>query len=130
MRRADDRSTGSHHERRPADEEGIDLDRWVQLGADALDASPAVTYLNGHAAHHGSSGASLRERLLAVLAEEDASLVPPSAGDMTQAEWDTLTDLQREGYRREQLKQLDPRIVPRYTLGWSQSGSRSARVYR
>lgn len=122
---SDDRSARSAHGR-PADAEGVDLDAWVQLGADALHASPAVTERTAEMAN----GSTLRERLLAVLAEEDASLVPPSAGDMTQAEWDTLSEVEREGYRREQLKQLDPRLVPRYTLGGSRSGSRSARVYR
>ena len=123
---SDPRSARSAHGRRAADPEGVDLDEWVQLGADALASSPAVT-------DHSevvTNGSTLRERLLAVLAQEDASLVPPSAGDMTQAEWDSLTELEREGYRRDQLKQLDPRLVPSYTLGVSRSGSRSARVYR
>ena len=140
---------------------GVDLDRWVELGADAQSAAPDSSSDRRSATDVDSTGErcidrhgdgdgdgidgdgvdregmdgdrsplSLRDKLLAVLAEDDASLVPPSAGDMTQAEWDSLSEIEREGYRRKQLDQLDPRLVPRYTMGPSLSGSRSARVYR
>jgi hypothetical protein len=112
-----------------AEEEGIDLDRWVQLAADPPGSSSGADD-EAPLHHEVRSGVSLRDKLLAVLAEDDASLVPPSAGDMTQAEWDSLSEIEREWYRRQQLQQLDPRIVPRYTMGTSLSGSRSARVYR
>jgi hypothetical protein len=139
LRRKPDGRPGRRNSSGPADstsgtdgtceaaDDGIDLDRWVQAGADAaLDATssdepdPLPT----------GDGSSLRDKLLAVLAEEEGSLVPSSAGDMTQSEWDSLSDIEREGFRRLQLKQLDPRLVPRYTMGTSRSGSRSARVYR
>ena len=123
---------------------GVDLDRWVEFGADAQSAASDGLSEQRSATDVARTGdntddsttdgdqspLSLRDKLLAVLAEDDASLVPPSAGDMTQAEWDSLTEIEREGYRRKQLDKLDPRIVPRYTMGTSLSGSRSARVYR
>ena len=118
----------SAHARVGSGEEAVDLDRWVELGTDALEHDPSPTGSGLSSADHGYG--SLRDKLLAVLAEEEGSLVPPSAGDMTQSEWDSLTEIEREGFRRLQLKQLDPRVVPRYTMGTSRAGSRSTRVYR
>ncbi|MGI9614221.1 MAG: hypothetical protein ACR2QO_15020 [Acidimicrobiales bacterium] len=122
------------------EDHGVDLDRWVEFGAEAHSAasdglSEQLSATDVDSAGDSTTGGdqsplSLRDKLLAVLAEDDASLVPPSAGDMTQAEWDSLTEIEREGYRRKQLEKLDPRLVPRYTMGTSLSGSRSARVYR
>ncbi len=73
---------------------------------------------------------ALRDRLLAVLADDEASMVPASAGDMTQQEWDELTEAQRESFRQLQLKRVDPRYVPTFTMAARRSGSRSSRVYR
>ena len=70
---------------------------------------------------------ALREKLLAVLADENASLVPPSAGNMTIDQWNELSDAERERFRRRQLRRIDPRFVPSAT---SRNGSRSTRVYR
>jgi hypothetical protein len=109
---------------RAGEDDGVDLDEWSQLGAADRGEDGSVPDLPV-----GAGSDSLRERLLAVLDDENASLVPPSAGDMTQAEWDSLSELEREGFRRLQLQQLDPRVVPRYTMSAMRSGSRSARVY-
>lgn len=96
----------------------IDLDRWA-----AADTP-------GRTDERDPDVLALRDKLLEVLADEEASLVPPVAGDMTQAEWDALEEGERESYRRLQLKRVDPRFVPSYTTSQRHHGSRSSRVYR
>ncbi|MDH3682675.1 MAG: hypothetical protein OEV40_22310 [Acidimicrobiia bacterium] len=108
---------------RPDPLDHIDLDEWAEYASDEVPCPPDKS-----SAADGIG--SLGEKLLAVLADEEASLVPPSAGDMTQEEWNALTEAEREGFRRLQLKRVDPRFVPRYTLNTQRNGSRAARVYR
>lgn len=106
----------------PDPDDSIDVDAWAASGIDGIRGAVEESPLGG--------ASSLRDRLLAVLADEDASLVPPSAGDMTQQEWNELSEAEREGFRRQQLTRVDPRFVPHYTMNSRRSGSRSARVYR
>jgi hypothetical protein len=84
-----------------------DLDRWVALaGGDApldnTDRQEAV--------------AELRRRLLAVLVDDDASLVPPSAGHRSPEEWDAMAADERRVLQGQQLARLDPRLIPRTVL--------------
>lgn len=104
--------------------DSIDLDTWLRIAADC-EPSPPIE----DGPFPTPDLCSLRDKLLAVLEDEEASLVPPAAGDMTQQEWDALPDAEREGYRREQLRRIDPRLVPRTTLN-SRRTSRATRVYR
>ena len=97
----------------------VDADLWAQT-------AQGDTEIEGEALVDGEPG-SLRDKLLAVLADEEASLVPPSAGGMTIDQWAGLTDAERERFRRRQLRRVDPRFVPETT---SNNGSRSTRVYR
>ena len=108
---------------RPDPSDQVDVDQWVDGGIEPEQANLAGEAVAAHGA------VTLRDRLLAVLDDEEASLVPPSAVDMTQEEWNSLTDAEREGFRRLQLKRVDPRFVPQYTMNTRRSGSRSARVY-
>lgn len=108
---------------RPDPLDRIDLDEWAEQAAEELPCPPDKSTA-------ADGVASLGDKLLAVLADEEASLVPPSAGDMTQDEWNALTEAEREGFRRLQLKRVDPRFVPHYTLNTRKTGSRGARVYR
>ncbi len=104
----------------------VDVDDWL-----AMAAGPEMPGTFQHHVHDdGPDGGidiePLRNRLLAVLADEEASLVPPSAGDMSQQEWEALPEQQRECYRRLQLRRIDPRLVPNATL----NARRSSRAVR
>ena len=111
-----------------------DPNLWAETaaGVRAESFSPSMEQLSteepASTESRSADGAGLlRERLLAVLADEELSLIPPSAGDMTREQWDALPEQERERYRRAQLGRVDPRFVPHST---AHAGSRSARVYR
>lgn len=109
----------------PDPSDTIDVDEW---SSEVDDGSTMCGTVSEEASADGVG--SLRDKLLAVLADEEASLVPPVAGDMTQAEWEELSEAEREGYRREQLKRVDPRFVPHHTLTGRRTPTRGNRVYR
>jgi hypothetical protein len=91
--------------RLPGASEGADLDQWVRLAAgdDAAQLAQAGR----------KPPADLLEQVQHVLADDEASLVPPvAAADMTQAQWDALPEGERSRYRRRQLKRNNPLLYP------------------
>jgi hypothetical protein len=85
--------------------QGADLDQWVRLAAgdDAAQLTQAGS----------KPSAELLGQLRHVLADDEASLMPPiAAAEMTQAEWDALPDNDRARYQRQQLRQNNPLLYP------------------
>jgi len=65
----------------------------------------------------------LLDRLLCVLEDEEATMMPATAGEtMTQSEWDSLTADEREPFRQAQLQRVDPRLIARTILRASETG--------
>jgi hypothetical protein len=100
-----------------------DLDRWVELA----DGQAGGADADGVDVDVETSMNELRERLLAVLADDEASMVPPSAGDLSPDEWNALDPAQRQQLQRQQLSRLDPRLIPRTMLRPSRHSSRRDR---
>lgn len=61
----------------------------------------------------------MTRRLLRVLDDENATMVPPSAHGMSEEEWAELSPAERAHYGRLQLRSLDPRLLSRAVLRWS-----------
>lgn len=58
----------------------------------------------------------LTERLLEVMSDDRATMVPPTAGGMSRREWDALPRRRRLGFTLRQLRGMDPRLFTRAVL--------------
>jgi hypothetical protein len=97
------------------------LDSWLELTGSDRTVDPEQL--------RSSEVAALRERLLAVLADDTgtASMPPPTAGGMSQEDWDALPEAERRVLRGRQLRSLDPRLLPRSVANPSGPFDRSPR---
>lgn len=105
----------------PEPAELVDLDQWPVMAAGELSGDGPVGSADPDALD------ALRQRLLRALDDDTASFVPPSAGDMSQDDWDRLPAEDRRRYQEAQLRRLDPRLVSR-SLSRQMTGRRRRRT--
>ncbi|MGF1597202.1 MAG: hypothetical protein ACFCVK_09775 [Acidimicrobiales bacterium] len=84
------------------------MDLWLELTA--TSAGAAVDGLRPTV--RGPDAEELRRQLLRALDDEEASVVPPTADDLTPEEWHALPSRHRRRYRWMARRRLDPRLVP------------------
>lgn len=90
----------------------VDVNHWLDIAEADIDMpASAGGSLDGLR--------SLRRDLLAGLGDDDVSLVPASAGDLSPDEWHAMGAEERASYQAVQLAHVDPRLVPRATVGGS-----------
>lgn len=93
----------------------IDPDLWIEMANSATELPAA-----GPAGFDDRPDVDdLTDRLLHVLDDESASMVPPTARNLSYEEWQRTPPRARARLIRRHLASLDPRLLPRTVEVWS-----------
>lgn len=97
----------------------VDLDAWLAIVESETD--PVQWPDDGLAGVGEGSGDGicddrpLGDRLLDVLYDDEASLVPSPAAHLSQDQWNALPPAEREYFLWRSRRRIDPRLIPRVT---------------